>query len=184
MIKKFLIFLIFIALPSLGSAEETCYVIGKDDVFLRPNTSEKDAFWERLPYGTELTLLGEGDIWTCVEYYGITGYCKTEFLAKSDPFSIEPHPESIKQAFGTKYLRYGNVTYDYGVMNLQKCLVEGGYLNDGPGADGYFGSATLTAVIKYQRKHGLQANGCVGDDVKRKLWAEYAHILEITGFIR
>ena len=76
------------------------------------------------------------------------------------------------------------MTYDYGVMNLQKCLVEGGYLNDDPGADGYFGSATLTAVIKYQRKHGLQANGCVGDDVKRKLWAEYAHILEITGFIR
>lgn len=182
--KRFLIFLIFISLSSIGSAEEMRYVIGRDDVFLRPSTSEKDAFLERLPYGTEVALLSEGDVWTCVEYYGIIGYCKTKFLAKSDPFSIEPHPESIKQAFGTKYLRYGNTYYDFRVMNLQKCLVEGGYLSDDPGADGFFGSATQSAVIRYQKRHGLETNGCVGDDVKRRLWSEYEDLLELTGYIR
>jgi peptidoglycan hydrolase-like protein with peptidoglycan-binding domain len=55
------------------------------------------------------------------------------------------------------------LTYKY--KNLTK-IVQAAV---GVAADGKFGNGTKTAVIKYQKKHGLTADGCVGLSTWKKI---------------
>lgn len=58
------------------------------------------------------------------------------------------------------------------VRQLQARLAELGYLDSG--VDGQFGPGTRSAVIDFQRQHGLDADGIVGEGTKRVLYSDQA----------
>lgn len=170
---------------STALADETMYIVGYPDTFLRRNPSTENPYLARMPYGSAVNVIDEGSTWALICYNGQYGYCMREFLNEDDPYYLmEPHPESAEQAFGTNMLRHGNRTPNIFVMNLQLCLVQGGYLDADPGADGYFGRETKAALAEFQKEHDLYASGEAGDITKAVLWDEYADLLMQIGHKR
>ncbi len=55
------------------------------------------------------------------------------------------------------------------VENIQKCLQQLGYLNSSVKVNGNFGSATESAVIKFQQANGLTADGIAGNRTQELL---------------
>lgn len=170
---------------SVASADEIMYIVGYPDTFLRRDPSTENPYLARMPYGSAVSVLDEGSTWSLICYNGQYGYCMREFLNEDDPYYLmEPHPESAEQAFGTNMLRRGNKNPNIFVMNLQICLMQGGYLDCNPGVDGYFGKETKAALAEFQKEHDLDASGEAGDITKAILWDEYADLLMEMGYKR
>ncbi len=170
---------------SIATADETMYIVGYPDTFLRRDPSTENPYLVRMPYGSAVSVIDEGSAWSLICYNGQYGYCMREYLNEDDPYYLmEPHPESAEQAFGTNMLRRGNKTPNIFVMNLQICLVQGGYLECNPGVDGYFGRETKAALAKFQKDHNLYASGEAGDMTKAVLWEEYVDLLMTQGYKR
>ena len=170
---------------SVASADEIMYIVGYPDTFLRRDPSNVNPYLARMPYGSAVNVLDEGNTWSLICYNGQYGYCMREFLNEDDHYYLmEPHPESAEQAFGTNLLRRGNKTPNIFIMNLQICLIQGGYLDINPGVDGYFGKETKTALVEYQKQHNLYASGEAGDLTKAILWDEYNDLLMQIGYKR
>ncbi len=179
-----LLLIVGMFLPSVqANAEDIMYIVGYPDTFLRADPSTKNPYLARMPHGSAVTVLSEEtDGWCLVEYYGQQGYCMREFLHEDDPYILyEPHPESAEEAFSDHLLRRGNRYPDYRVMNLQMCLIQGGYLSDEPGADGLFGRRTKAALSEFQKEHDLDPDGIAGDLTKEALWDEYCDLLMEIG---
>ena len=51
----------------------------------------------------------------------------------------------------------------------QKALLARGYSCGSSGADGQFGAGTKDAVMRFQKAHGLKADGIIGKDTCEKL---------------
>lgn len=49
------------------------------------------------------------------------------------------------------------------VARMQRMLIARGYVCGDTGADGEFGTATLSAVLAFQHAKGLEADGIAGD---------------------
>ncbi len=96
------------------------------------------------------------------------GYMMTKFLTTSEPAGSR---DLSTQTFGTATLKKGS-RGQY-VYNLQWHLQE--KLNKTIGKDGVFGDETEKAVIAFQKKAGLTADGLVGKKTKEALAAEYAY---------
>ena len=170
---------------TVASADEIMYIVGYPDTFLRRDPSTENPYLARMPYGSAVNVIDEGNIWSLICYKGQYGYCMREFLNEDDPYYLmEPHPESAEQAFGTNLLRRGNKTPNIFVMNLQICLIQGGYLDTNPGVDGYFGRETKAALAEFQKEHSLDASGEAGDISKAILWDEYSDLLMQIGYKR
>ena len=170
---------------SVASADEIMYIVGYPDTVLRRDPSTENPYLARMPYGSAVNVIDEGNIWSLICYKGQYGYCMREFLNEDDPYYLmEPHPESAEQAFGTNLLRRGNKTPNIFVMNLQICLIQGGYLDTNPGVDGYFGRETKAALAEFQKEHSLDASGEAGDISKAILWDEYSDLLMQIGYKR
>lgn len=65
-----------------------------------------------------------------------------------------------------------------GVRTLQQRLRELGFLEGE--ADGQFGKATKAAVVLFQKQHGLDADGIVGEKTWTTLFGGSAHAMETT----
>jgi len=65
----------------------------------------------------------------------------------------------------TKYLATGSESSE--VLQLQKLLVKLGFLTATP--NGYFGNATKAALMKFQKKNGLDSLGIVGPATRKAL---------------
>lgn len=79
------------------------------------------------------------------------------------------NPSSWQARYGIPTLKTSNSFNAY-AQNMQADLISLGY-NLGPkGADGYFGSATTTAVKAFQTSKGLNSDGLVGDITKQALY--------------
>lgn len=170
---------------SFASADEIMYIVGYPDTFLRRDPSTENPYLARMPYGSAVSVIDEGNTWSLICYNGQYGYCMREFLNEDDPYYLmEPRPESAEQAFGTNMLRRGNKNPNIFVMNLQLCLMHNGYLDCNPGVDGYFGKETKAALAEFQKEHDLDASGEAGDITKAVLWDEYADLLMQVGYKR
>ena len=170
---------------SSALADETMYIVGYPDTFLRRDPSTENPYLARMPYGSAVSVIDEGNTWALICYNGQYGYCMRDFLSEDDPYyQTDPHPESAEQAFGSNMLRYGNKTPNIFVKNLQICLMQDGYLEVYPGVDGYFGKETKKALSEFQRKHCLHPSGEAGDITKAVLWDEYSDVLMQMGFRR
>ena len=85
------------------------------------------------------------------------------------PPTASPAPTAV-------YLASGSA--GEGVKALQQRLRELGYLEGK--ADGQFGRATKAAVVLFQKQHGLDADGIVGEKTWRTLFGDSAHAIEVT----
>lgn len=128
--------------------------------------------------GTLMTII-EGNISDSVDFRilsengkHIRGYCLPNYAAKARALNAETTDiggvdvNSTSKAPAVRTLNLGMVGADVGVM---QSILE---LNDCDcgehGIDGEFGDDTLKALIKYQRKKHLEADGVCGSDT----WAE------------
>lgn len=75
-----------------------------------------------------------------------------------------PGPNTLAGCPLIRYGARGKIT-----MLLQERLIFLGYSCGPCSADGEFGNATRTAVIKFQKNNGLEADGIVGKNTWRKL---------------
>ena len=87
----------------------------------------------------------------------------------SVPITATPAPTALYFASGSA----GD-----GVRTLQQRLRELGFLEGE--ADGQFGRATKAAVVLFQKQHGLDADGIVGEKTWRMLFSDNAHAVEVT----
>lgn len=76
-----------------------------------------------------------------------------------------------KASGGKSYLSKGDSGSD--VKEMQKMLIAYGYSCGSSGADGDFGSATLSALKKFQKENGLEVDGYFGEKSKAKLESLY-----------
>lgn len=83
-----------------------------------------------------------------------TGYVESKYL--------QPINQSGETEFGSRVLKKGCKGDD--VKQLQAALILIGFKLPKYGADGGFGSETRNAVRKFQKNHGLSADGIVGSD--------------------
>lgn len=68
------------------------------------------------------------------------------------------------------YITLKNGSSGEEVTKLQNTLMDAGYDVGSAGADGIYGSATESAVRKYQQDNGLDADGVAGDQTLGKLY--------------
>ena len=59
------------------------------------------------------------------------------------------------------------------VRAAQKALIAKGYSCGSSGADGQFGDGTKDAVVRFQKAHGLKADGIIGKDTCAKLGGKW-----------
>lgn len=82
-----------------------------------------------------------------------------------------PSPSPIPPPENPVSLKKGSKGVD--VVNLQARLIELGYL--APGAnDGDYGSGTEAAVLAFQQKNGLKADGIAGKETLARLFSQEA----------
>lgn len=101
-------------------------------------------------------------------YNLIRGFCLPNYsAAAADEEIVIEQPETpAEKAEGNRFelsfriLRYGDEGED--VRALQRNLVSLGYGVGKWGADGDFGTDTKAALVRYQREHGLDADGEAG----------------------
>lgn len=100
--------------------------------------------------------IGNGKIIHCsgtVKYGSTSEKMWTHYAIPKDMGGDTPMPTR-------KTIRKGSTGDD--VVYCQECLIQLGYDLSPYGADGKFGAKTQTAVISFQRSHGLTPDGVVG----------------------
>lgn len=118
-----------------------------------------------LPYGTKVAVTGSTGDWSIFSYNGRTAYLYSQYLT---PY--------ITSSTAMPVLRFGSEgTY---VKTMQECLVSLGYSLPRFGANGYFGSETQTAVIKFQRDKKLSQDGVCGP----KTWTAIFDAVDINTY--
>ena len=98
------------------------------------------------------------------------GLEKTGIVDEVTAIALSKNPSEVES--------YGSTT-GYGVygeggsrvLSLQTALTQAGITVRG-GADGWFGSATSAAIMKFQRREGLQVTGVVNDQTAERLGLE------------
>ena len=98
------------------------------------------------------------------------GLEKTGIVDEVTAIALSKNPSEVES--------YGSTT-GYGVygeggsrvLSLQTALIQAGITVRG-GADGWFGSATSAAIMKFQRREGLQVSGVVNDQTAERLGLE------------
>ena len=98
------------------------------------------------------------------------GLEKTGIVDEVTAIALSKNPSEVES--------YGSTT-GYGVygeggsrvLSLQTALIQAGITVRG-GADGWFGSATSGAIMKFQRREGLQVTGVVNDQTAERLGLE------------
>ena len=98
------------------------------------------------------------------------GLEKTGIVDEVTAIALSKNPSEVES--------YGSTT-GYGVygeggsrvLSLQTALIQAGITVRG-GADGWFGSATSAAIMKFQRREGLQVTGVVNDQTAERLGLE------------
>ena len=98
------------------------------------------------------------------------GLEKTGIVDEVTAIALSKNPSEVES--------YGSTT-GYGVygeggsrvLSLQTALTQAGISLRG-GADGWFGSATSAAIMKFQRREGLQVTGVVNDQTAERLGLE------------
>lgn len=142
--------------------ESSSFLIYKfigDDGYIRNETGYgQDVKVQPLAKNSFVILIEDCGDW-CLVYANkkndwTTGYVESKYL--------QPINQSDETEFGSRVLKKGCKGDD--VKELQAALILMGFKLPKYGADGGFGSETRNAVRKFQKNHGLSADGIVGSD--------------------
>ncbi len=110
--------------PTIAPSTTVAWVVTKDGdrVNLRRSDSSSGTVLDRLPYGTEVTVLEPGKNWTYVSYKEYTGYISTQYLSSERPagtVAAAATPAPADASSGTKGSAWIS-TKDGGAVNLRK----------------------------------------------------------------
>lgn len=108
-----------------------------------------------IPEGAKVTVYKNSGTWSAVEYRGVMGYVKNEYIA-------------IKIPGGTVW-RGADET---DTKLVQQRLTELGYYHGD--VDGFFGDQTLAAVKAFQTAAGIKADGIAGENTNKLLFSQAA----------
>lgn len=171
--KKFIaLVLVLVSIFSLAStamaAYSTMYINCDkgETVRLRNEPSTKGTVLINIPRGTAVQAEKYNSSWHKVSYSGYNGYMMSSFLSSTPPID-EDSPWF--QRYGTKNLSTSSGDNAY-IKVLQKDLMTLGYDLSPYYDDGYYGQKTKTAVMDFQRAHGLTADGICGNATKEALY--------------
>lgn len=142
--KKMLSLILAAAFVLPGTAFAASGVITGDMVNMRTGPGLGYSRIQYLYKGNAVTTGGNTNGWIAVSYNGKDGYVYSDYVSITSSSSSN--------------LKWGSRGSE--VKELQKNLILLGYLNGT--ADGIFGANTHAAVIAYQRKNGLSADGIAG----------------------
>ena len=112
-------------------------------------------------------LLYEGHH-TCMN---VTAGAKTGIITSSGDSLNNSTNNSSNNSSTSSYLSVGDK--GAAVKEMQKMLIACGYDCGSSGADGDFGNGTKSALVSYQKNHGLEADGKYGPKSKETLTTEY-----------
>lgn len=138
--------------PSPSGA--TYKVNAKSGINVRSGPGSNYSRYGTLAYGTQVAITGSSGDWSIFTYKGKRAYLYSQYLT-----AVSNNATSMPT------LRFGSEGTN--VKTMQQHLVTLGYSLPRFGVDGYFGSETQGAVIKFQKEHGLSQDGVCGP----KTWA-------------
>ncbi len=146
-----------------------------DSVNLRESKSVRSALLRQMPKGAAVTVHSVSGSWAEVEYRGVKGYAKSEYiiLKKVVKVRVTPTPTPVptlspeESAGGYIILQQGSEGRE--VKALQEAMLELGFMSGA--ADGKFGAATHNAVILFQQTNSYPATGVMDANIQAFLYS-------------
>ncbi len=164
MMKKLIagILLVAMLLSITITASAATATVKVDELILRSKASTTSASLAALPRGTTMTIIGQEGNWYKVRYGSKTGYVYGVHVnVTGDMVAIGVNDDTLmKGSKGTE------------VKKMQQRLKELGYFD--ATCNGTFGEKTEEAVIAFQKKNGLKADGMAGVSTLTKLYSANA----------
>ncbi len=149
--------------------------ITKEKVNLRESRSVRATLLKKIPQGATVSVLSNSGTWAEVEYKGVTGYVKNEYIVLKEVKKVKatptpsPAPSLSPEESAAAYeiLQKGSQGAD--VKALQEALIELGFLKGN--ADGKFGAATENAVMLFQQANDYPTTGIMDANIQAFLYS-------------
>ncbi len=144
-------------------------------VNLRASRSVRAELLKKIPQGAEISVLANGSTWAEVEYAGIRGYVKNEYITLKDVKKIKvtptpsPVPTLSPEESEAEYAVLEKGSEGAEVKALQNALIQLGFLKGS--ADGKFGAATENAVLLFQQQNGYPTTGIMDANTQAFLYS-------------
>ena len=149
--------------------------VTKTAVNLRQSRSVRSTLLKKIPQGASITVNANSGTWAEVEYNGVTGYVKNEYITLKDVVKVKvtptptPAPSLSPEESEAEYKVLEKGSEGSEVKALQEALLELGYLKGT--ADGKFGSATENAVLLFQQANGYPTTGVMDANIQAFLYS-------------
>ena len=144
--------------------------VTREAVNLRQSRSVRSALLKKIPQGAEISVSANSGSWAEIEYKGIKGYAKNEYIVLKEVKKVKvtptptPMPTLSPEENAAQYqiLQKGSTGSD--VKALQEALIELGFLKGT--ADGKFGSGTENAVLLFQQANDYPTTGIMDANIR------------------
>lgn len=187
--KRTGILLIIIGIVCLhfGAIAETLGVVNTKSLVLRKAASKDSKALQTLRKGDEVSIHSSSGDWYKVSASGYKGYVMKEYVkASAEVKEIDTKESSKASQSDTNVLKGISSIQDIGdapettrpgdkgkdVKKLQQALKLKGYYSGK--IDGVYGDGTESAVVSFQKKHGLSKDGIAGKVTIKLLFGEEA----------
>ncbi|MBR2823820.1 MAG: peptidoglycan-binding protein [Clostridia bacterium] len=163
------------AVPREVVGEYPYTTVTLEKVNLRASRSVRGELLKKIPKGAEISVLSNGQTWAEVEYAGIRGYVKNEFITLKDVKKVKvtptptPVPTLSPEESEAEYVILERGSEGAEVKALQNALIQLGYLKGT--ADGKFGAATENAVLLFQQANGYPTTGVMDANTQAFLYS-------------
>ena len=149
--------------------------VTREKVNLRASRSVRGTLLKKIPQGAQITVNANGTTWAEVEYAGLSGYVKNEFIVLKEVKKVKltptptPIPTLSPEESASEYnvLQVGSTGAE--VKALQEALIQLGYLKGT--ADGKYGAATENAVLVFQQANGYPTSGVMDANTQAFLYS-------------
>jgi len=149
--------------------------VTREKVNLRAGRSVRAELLKKIPQGAEITVNASSGTWAEVEYNGVTGYVKNEYIILKEVKKVKvtptptPAPSLSPEESEASYLILEKGVQGNEVKALQEALAELGFLKGN--ADGKFGPATENAVLLFQQANGYPTTGIMDANIQAFLYS-------------
>ena len=149
--------------------------ITREKVNLRDSRSVRATLLKKIPQGATISVLANSGTWAQVEYKGVQGYVKNEYIVLKQVKKVKvtptptPAPSLSPEESAAEYLILEKGIEGPEVKALQEALIELGFLKGT--ADGKFGSATENAVMLFQQANDYPTTGIMDANIQAFLYS-------------
>ena len=147
----------------------------REKVNLRSTRSVRSTLLKKIPQGAEITVTANSGTWAEVEYNGVSGYVKNEFIILKEVKKVKvtatpsPVPSLSPEESEAEYKVLEKGSEGAEVKALQEALLELRFLKGE--ADGKFGAATENAVLLFQQANGYPTTGIMDANTQAFLFS-------------